>query len=894
MSCLRPHTVHHPGRAPPPCPHPFPFNPHGPIAPTVDSDAPLRRDVRLLGDLLGEVLREQEGDAFLDLVESVRTAAKAARQAGFALPPDLEERLSGLSVEETAKLVRAFGVFLALANIAEQHHRVRRRRDHLRAGSAPQRGSFAETFSRLVARGVEPARLREGLLSLDVGLVLTAHPTEATRRTLLMKHRRIAELLERLDRTDLLELERDSADRALHGEVTALWLTEGLRQERPTPEKEAKGGLAVVEQVLWDVVPRYLRELDTRLREHDGEGLPVDAAPIRFGSWMGGDRDGNPNVTPEVTRRVLLRARWLALDLYGRDVDDLRRELSMHRATPALRARAGAEAWEPYREVLRDLRARLAGAQALTEAELDGAEPRPLPVDAAGVQEVLRLCHDSLHAVGAGIIADGNLLDALRRVSTFGLHLVHLDVRQEAGRHAEAVDHLAGGAYAGLSEPERVSFLLDALEAPAEPLPPDGDAPEPVRDVLGTFRVLAGADRAGLGTYVISMASHPSDLLAVAYLQHRAGVGDPLPVVPLFETPDDLERAAATVTAVLDDERARRVLFPRRVEVMIGYSDSAKEAGMLAAAWALYEAQEALVAVCRERGMPLKLFHGRGGSVGRGGGPAHRAILALPPGAVAGSLRVTEQGEVVQARFGLPGIALRSLELYTTAVLEATLVPRRAPEPAWREALDRMAERSRAAYRSVIEHPDFVPYFRAVTPVEELEGLKIGSRPAKRRSGGGPGSLRAIPWVFAWTQDRLLLPAWLGTDEALAEPAPDMDGWPFWRSTLALLEMALAKTDRDVFSHYDAVLAPGATLGALLLARRDASEAGVLRAQGHEVLLEDDPVLRRSIDVRDPYLDPLHLLQVLLLRRVRGGDEAARHALLLTINGIAAGMRNTG
>ncbi len=839
----------------------------------------LRRDVRMLGDLLGQVLKEQEGAVFYERVEAIRQAAKQGRGDGFATI-GLESMLDDVDAATAGKLARAFGLFLSLANIAEQHHRGRRRRDHLRNASSPQRASLGETFGRLLEAGFSGNDIHAAIHAQRAELVLTAHPTQATRRSLLLKHQDIAALLERLDRPDLLDMESASAKRALHGHVLSIWLTDDVRHTRPDPEHEARGGLAVVESVLWNTAPRFLGELDAQLRHHTGKGLDPDAAPIRFGSWMGGDRDGNPNVTPEATRRVILLSRWMGLHLYLQEIDGLRRSLSLRAASPALRA--ATDARDPYRAVLRDLRNRIQAALDGTEQELEGGAPAPT-LTAQDIRATLRLCYDSLHEVGAGVIADGELLDTLRRLACFGLHLLPLDIRQEASKHRGAVAALVPG-YADWDEDARSNFLLEALGKPPEPLPTDDD-------VLDTFHVLANADPQALGAYIISMAATPSDLLAVAYLQHRAGTS--LPVVPLFETPGDLDNAPATITRILDDERARAALAAERMQIMIGYSDSAKEAGMLAAAWSLHRCQEQLVQICKERGVALTIFHGRGGTVGRGGGPAHQAILALPPGAVNGTLRVTEQGEVIQARFGLPGVAARSMELYTTAVLEATLLPPAPPEPAWRTNMDRMAKASREAYRAVIEAPDFVPFFREVTPVDELSGLNIGSRPAKRGVGHGPGSLRAIPWVFAWTQTRLSLPAWLGADAALTQPPPpEMNEWAFWGTTLDLLEMVLAKCDVAVFHAYEGLSQRG--MGPALLARFEAARAGVLAATAHEKLLQDNPVLARSIQVRNPYLDPIHLLQVQLLRRVRAGDEDAKSALLSTITAIAAGLRNTG
>ena len=842
-----------------------------------DPHVPLRRDVRLLGDMLGDVLREQEGEAFYRLVEEVRRGAKQARAGGFATA-GLDSLLAELDGDEAGRLARAFGSFLSLANIAEQHHRTRRRRDHMRAGSSPQRASLRETFARLRTAGVPADRIAAALHDQRVDLVFTAHPTQATRRTMLAKHQAIEAILARLDRTDLLDVERESSLRALRGHILAIWLTDDVRRERPDPEDEARGGLAVVERVLWEAVPKFLRELDGHLRGL-GHGLAVDAAPIRFASWMGGDRDGNPRVTAATTRRVLLMSRWMGLHLYLQDIDGLRGELSLRTATPRLRERSDAR--EPYRVVLRDLRDRVQKTLVATEAELQGGPPAPA-FGAADLREALMACHDSIHATGAGIIADGALLDTLRRLATFGLHLLPLDIRQEADRHTEAIEALQPG-YADWDEARRRTFLLDGLGRAPEPLP-TGD------EVLDTFHVLTEADPEALGAYVISMAATPSDLLAVAYLQHRAGTS--LPVVPLFETAEDLESAPDAIASILDDPAARRVLAPEGLQVMIGYSDSAKGAGMLAAAWALHRCQERIIEVCGARGVPVTFFRGRGGTVGRGGGPAHQAITALPPGAVRGRIRFTEQGEVIQARFGLPGIAARSLEIYTTATLEATLLPPAPPEPTWRDAMDAMAEASRRAYRAVLDAPGFVPFFRAVTPVDELSRLNIGSRPAKRGAGDGPGSLRAIPWVFAWMQNRLMLPAWLGTEAALATTPPAaMREWPFWKTTLQLLEMVLTKCDADVFAAYQEL--GDEARGEALLARLEAARAGVLAASGHAALLEADPVLARSIRVRNPYLDPLHLLQVQLLRRVRAGHDD-HGALLSTITAIAAGLRNTG
>ncbi len=879
----------------------------------MSTDAPLREDVRLLGSLLGDTLREQVGEGLYEVVERVRALSKSARGGRGEDRRLLAETLSSMSVQDALNVARAFSHFLQLANIAEQHHRVRRRRDYRRGpDSPPQPGSCEETFARLIASGVPPERLNQAVLELEVELVLTSHPTEVARRTILQKHNCIAAALGELDRGDLTYFERQSVLDELRREVAACWLTEEIRAKRPTPADEARGGLYVFEQTLWDAIPRFLRSLDADLRKLTGAPLPVDAAPIRFGSWMGGDRDGNPNVTPEVTREVCLLARWIAADLYLREVRALQGELSLAACSDELRARVGA-AREPYRELLREVRSRLVATLRGAEARLKGEEGAfPGAFESADeLAAPLLLCHRSLRETGAGVVAEGRLLDLIRRVFCFGLNLVRLDLRQEAGRHTEALDAIArsmgAGSYAEWDEEKRLEFLLRELKAPRRPPPAVPEAGERVRDVLGTFSAAAELAPGSLGAYVISMAKSPSDILGVEFLKRWAGVSYPLPVVPLFETAGDLRSAGAVIRRLLSVP-GYRDQAGGRLQVMIGYSDSAKESSLLAAAWELYKAQEDVVAACGEGGVRVTLFHGRGGTVGRGGGPAYQAILSQPPGSADGRLRVTEQGEVIQSKFGIPGIALRTLEIYTSATLEATLLPPRAPLPRWRDLVESLARTSRRDYRKIVyEDPRFPAYFRAATPEGELGNLNIGSRPARRREQAGVESLRAIPWNFAWTQTRLMLPTWLGAGEALEEAyargeGPELERmyreWPFFQTTLDLIEMALAKADLHIAERYDELLVPEELLplGVELRRRFGGALRAALAVTGHRTLLEANPVLRRSIDVRNPYVDPINIVQVELLRRLRTqeDDQQLRSALLVTINGIAAGLRNTG
>ncbi len=882
---------------------------------TEDVHAPLRDDVRLLGQLLGEQLQAQAGADVFETVEHIRRVAKDARAGGRASPEawrELDRVLTRLPVECAAPVARAFAQFLGLANLAEQHHRARRRLAYLESGE-PQRGAIATVLSDLLASGISPEALRQAAQDLRIELVLTAHPTEVLRRTMLMKERKIEALLGERDRNKSPIVQAQVLE-ALRREIAAMWATDEFRPQRPTPEHEARSGFAVIEHVLWDAVPAAVRELEAALRKTTGEGLPVDAAPITFGSWMGGDRDGNPAVTADVTRRVILLGRWMAAHLYLREIRELREELSMNAASAELRREVG-DVWEPYRTLLRDLEGKLEATRRwAADALALGVEglrpPAGVLVDAEELARPLRLCHASLHACRLGIVADGRLLDVLRRLGAFGLALVRLDLRQEATRHTEALDEITRalglGSYAAWSEERRQAFLAEELESRRPLVPRDFVPSEWVREMLDTFAVAAAAPPSSLGAYVISMARAPSDVMAVELLQREMGNRSPQRVVPLFETVEDLHAAGDVMRSLLAVP-AYRARIGDRQEVMIGYSDSAKRAGRLAAAWSLYQAQEEVVAVCREAKVELTLFHGRGGSVGRGGGNTYEAILSQPPGAVPGRLRVTEQGEVIHAKFGFPGVALRSLEVYLSATLEATLRPPPEPTPAWRARMDAMARTSRRVFEDVVVRDErFVRYFRQATPEAELSRLNIASRPA-RRGGATEGveSLRAIPWVFAWTQTRHMLPAWLGVGEALAEAIeqghePELramvEGWPFFGATLAMIAMVLAKASPEVARRYDERLLEPALhgLGQDLLRRLDRTREMVERVLGRP-LLGDNPVLERSIAVRNPYVDPLNLLQVEYLRRTRERDEPALvRALLITINGIVAGMRNTG
>ncbi|MEG9621588.1 phosphoenolpyruvate carboxylase [Pseudomonas guariconensis] len=873
-----------------------------------DIDVRLREDVHLLGELLGETIRQQHGEAFLQKIEDIRHSAKADRRGAAE---QLSSTLGDLADDDLLPVARAFNQFLNLANIAEQYQLIRRR--DVGQPEPFEAHVLPELLTRLKQAGHSDDALARQLAKLDIQLVLTAHPTEVARRTLIQKYDAIAGQLAAQDHRDLTPAEHQQVRERLRRLIAEAWHTEEIRRTRPMPVDEAKWGFAVIEHSLWQAIPNHLRKVDHALFEATGLRLPLESAPIRFASWMGGDRDGNPNVTAVVTREVLLLARWMAADLFLRDIDYLAAELSMQQANNALRERVGDSA-EPYRALLKQVRERLRATRAWAHVALSSAQAPGADVLTSNREliEPLELCYQSLHECGMGVIADGPLLDTLRRAVTFGLFLVRLDVRQDAARHRDALteitDYLGLGRYADWDEEQRIAFLQAELKNRRPLLPAHFKPDAETAEVLATCREIAAAPAASLGSYVISMAGAASDVLAVQLLLKEAGLTRPMRVVPLFETLADLDNAGPVMERLLGLPGYRASLHGPQ-EVMIGYSDSAKDAGTTAAAWAQYRAQENLVRICREHQVELLLFHGRGGTVGRGGGPAHAAILSQPPGSVGGRFRTTEQGEMIRFKFGLPGIAEQNLNLYLAAVLEATLLPPPPPQPAWRELMDQLAADGVKAYRAVVrENPDFVEYFRQSTPEQELGRLPLGSRPAKRRAGGIE-SLRAIPWIFGWTQTRLMLPAWLGWETALSNALTRGQGellgqmreqWPFFRTRIDMLEMVLAKADAEIAKAYDERLVQPhlLSLGAHLRDLLSQSCQVVLGLTGQSVLLAHSPETLEFISLRNTYLDPLHRLQAELLARSRSREAALdsplEQALLVTVAGIAAGLRNTG
>ena len=890
--------------------------------PTIDSR--LREHVHLLGDLLGQTIKQAVGAELFDKVERIRLGAKYARRGQAQARQQLTETLDGLTDTELLAVARGFNQFLNLANIADQYHLMRRRH----ADEAPvfEEQMLGQLLQRLTAKGHDLAELKQQLENLSIELVLTAHPTEVTRRTMIVKYDAIAQQLAALDHSDLTDQERNQALHKLRVLINEIWHTSEIRKHQPTPLDEARWGFAVIERSLWKALPNTLRHVDQVLQAQGAEPLAVTATPLRFASWMGGDRDGNPNVTHNITQEVLWLSRWKAADLYLRDIEDLRWELSIQQCSKELSDALGQFHPEPYREYLRDTRERLKATRNWLALKLRGDDGDDSKVIKSRHEllEPLMVCYRSLIDSGLPEIANGKLLDFIHRVNCFGIELLKLDIRQESTRHRQAIsaitEYLGLGNFETWTEQARQNFLIQELQSKRPLLPKHWNEPKQsliehpdVQEVFATMRTLAAQPPESLGAYIISMAEHPSDVLAVLLLQKEAGIQHPLRVVPLFETLKDLDGAARTMNTLFNMHWYKQHIQGKH-EVMIGYSDSAKDAGFMSANWAQYRAQEELTAVAKQHGVQLTLFHGRGGSISRGGAPTQQALFSQPPGSISGAIRVTEQGEMIRFKFGLEGIALQNLEIYTAATLEATLLPPPEPKPEWRQLMHSMTDLSVQVYRKTVrENPHFVKYLRTVTPELELQMLPLGSRPAKRKVSGGIESLRAIPWVFAWTQIRLMLPAWLGTGAAINQVLDQgqkqildemLQQWPYFQTLIDMLEMVLSKADGHVALYYESHLTDDADLkllGEELRQRlRDAVQT-LLALKGESQLLSSNDVLDQSMKVRKPYLLPLHLLQAELMKRRRAylaerqaENTPVDHALMVSIAGIAAGLRNTG
>ncbi|WP_076026087.1 phosphoenolpyruvate carboxylase [Alteromonas abrolhosensis] len=868
-------------------------------------DAELKDTVRYLGKTLGETIKNQLGQEWLDRIEKIRKGGRASYQGDATCSEELKETFKTMSDSDLLTVGRAFAQFLNLGNIAEQEYNAAMNVD----------ASIDALFKHLDKADLTAEKVQDAVAKLNIDLVLTAHPTEVTRRTLIHKHKELANCLQAIHQESLNDVERKKIETRIADLIAQAWHTEEIRSVRPTPVDEARWGFSVIENSLWEAVPDFMRELDDRLNEDYDVSLPLDASPVQFSSWMGGDRDGNPFVTSKVTEQVLLLARKRAAKLFAIDLDRLQVELSMYDCNDALREKVG-DANEPYRALLRPLVDKFIATRDGISDYLAGKNPDTSNWVESDDEliEPLMLCYQSLLDCGMQVVANGLLLDTIRRARVFGIHLLRLDVRQDSERHAdvfsELTRYLGLGDYAQWSEADKQAFLLRELGSKRPLFPAHWDASEEVKEVLDTCKVIAKHSKHGFGIYIISMASEPSDVMAVQLLLQESGVDWPMPVAPLFETLDDLNNSPDVMRKLLSIDWYRGYVKGRQF-VMIGYSDSAKDAGALAAGWAQYQSQEALVAIADEFDVSLTLFHGRGGTIGRGGLPAHAAIYSQPPGSLDGGFRVTEQGETIRYKFGMPKLAKRSLGIYASAIIEAMLFPPPAPKEEWRELITAMAAQGRDNYRATVRHDkEFVPYFRVATPEQELGKLPLGSRPAKRKPQGGIESLRAIPWIFAWAQTRLVLPSWLGVMRAIdSVKTPENEKvvnemfseWPFYRSRLSMLDMVFHKADPRISEAYDERLVPKELkhFGEALRAELKESISSLLAITGEDDIMKNDPQGKESMEIRAAYLQPLHYLQIELLDRIRkAGDDAQNtsleRAMMVTIAGIAIGMRNTG
>lgn len=910
-----------------------------------EATEPMREDIRLLGAILGDTVREQNGDAVFDLVERARVESFRVRRSEIDRA-ELAALFADIDIHQAIPVIRAFTHFALLANVAEDIHRERRRAVHVAAGEPPQDSSLAATYRKLDQDGgLDAAAVADALRGALVSPVITAHPTETRRRTIFDTQNRITDLMRlRLHGHTLTRDDRD-VETELHRHILTLWQTALIRLSRLKIQDEIATGLRYYPAAFFDVIPKVNAEVRTALQAR-WPGTDVLATPIlRPGSWIGGDRDGNPNVTADVVRLATGSAAYTAFDRYFAELLALEHELSMSarlvRVSDALQTLADqhpepAHADEPYRQALHVIRGRLTATATeildrQPEQELDLSLPQyATPAELLADLDVIDA---SLRAGGSSVLADDRLARLRESVRVFGFHLCGLDLRQNSEVHEQVVAELLAWAgvhpdYASLPEDERVAVLVAELSTRRPLVGRDAQLSELARKeldiVAAAARAVAVFGSEAVPNYIISMCQSVSDLLEAAVLLKEAGLLDaageepysPVGIVPLFETIDDLQRGSAILEAALAIPLYRSIVTARgeHQEVMLGYSDSNKDGGYLAANWALYRAELDLVESARKTGIRLRLFHGRGGTVGRGGGPSYDAILAQPPGAVQGSLRITEQGEVIAAKYAEPHAAHRNLETLLAATLESTLLDVEglgdAAAPAY-DVLDDLAARAQRAYSELVhDTPGFVEYFKASTPVSEIGALNIGSRPTSRKPTTSIADLRAIPWVLAWSQSRVMLPGWYGTGTAFEEFIEATDGglavlqdlytkWPFFRTVLSNMAQVLAKSDLGLAARYSELVDDEA-LRHRVFDKIAAEHERTIRMHalitGHDNLLADNPALARSVFNRFPYLEPLNHLQVELLRRYRSGDddELVQRGILLTMSGLATALRNSG
>ena len=880
----------------------------------------LRENVRYLGNILGKVLKDQEGNKFFELVEKIRKLSKANKTNlnNKISYKKIIQTIKNLSPKNTFKITRAFTHFMNLVNLAESIDASRSLNEYENNKKKINKTNLfiEEIFEDLFNnKNISDKKIYNHAKNLNVGIVLTAHPTEVKRRTLIQKYHKITEILEQRDLLKNYPSKLKVLDKELYDEFTIIWNTDDLKRSKPTPFDEARWGLAIIEDSLWDTIPKVYRRLNSIFVQNMDKGLPKNFNPIEFGSWMGGDRDGNPNVTAKVTKEVILLSRWEAAKLYEKSLTKIIRSYSMKKCSKKILRYTG-KSYEPYRVFLRPLRDKMRTTHRMIEQHLVNKKPLDQKLLLSSKEEILkplRIVRQSLEENNNENLASGELLDLMRRAKCFGINLAKLDIRQESSRHTKSINEFMKKKYniqyQKLSEKEKINFLKSKLNSNKNLINKFHFKNNENKEVWSTFNVLSKESPECLGAYVISMTSSASDILSVYFLQKEARIKNKLRVVPLFETLDDLINAKDIMDNLFSHKWYRN-LIKHKQEVMIGYSDSSKDAGKICASWHQYKAQEEIVKLAKKYKIDVTFFHGRGGSAGRGGGPIQATLRSLPPNSVNGKIRITDQGEVIQQKYGFEPLAKYNLCSYIGAVSQATLLPPPVPKNNWRLLIEKMADISKSSYRKNInQNSDFIKYFKTVTPHVSLGKLSIGSRPSKRKNVDNIQSLRAIPWIFAWTQIRLMLPAWLGSAEALRyanirefkKTLYDMErNWPFFNSMLDILDMVISKVDTDISKIYEKFLADDKLkrVGKKLRFQFEAIKKLNKEITPKEIIMARKQ-FRTSVVVRSIYSEVLNIIQPIVIKKIKTNKnnldkKYLNDALLTSIAGISAAMKNTG
>jgi len=880
----------------------------------------LRENVRYLGTILGKVIRDQEGEKFFRLVEKVRKLSKANKKKIKTEYSNKKiiQTIKNLDPKNTFKLTRAFTHFMNLMNLSEYIDASRSLNEYENSKKKIDRTNIfiEEIFENLFKnKNINQNKIYNLTKNLNIGIVLTAHPTEVKRRTLIQKYHKIMEILEQRDLLRDHPSKLRILDKKLFDELTIVWNTDDLKRVRPSPFDEARWGLAVIEDSLWDTIPKVYRRLNSIFLKNMDKGLPKNFNPIEFGSWMGGDRDGNPNVTSSITKDVILLSRWEAAKLYEKSLTKIIRSYSMKKCSKQIIRQVG-KSFEPYRAFLRPLRDKMRITHRAIEKHLVSQEPLNYEKLLSSREEILkplRVVRESLEKNNNENIASGELLDLMRRAKCFGINLARLDIRQESSRHNQLIHELVKRKYKKdyykFSEKEKIVFLKSLIGKKKNIIKNFNFKNEENKEVWSTFKTLSFEPAECLGAYVISMTASASDILSVSFLQKEANIKNKLRVVPLFETLDDLINSKSIMQSLFSQKWYKK-LIKNKQEVMIGYSDSGKDAGKMCASWHQYKAQEEIVKLGKKFNIEVVFFHGRGGSAGRGGGPIQATLRSLPPNSVNGKIRITDQGEVIQQKYGYEPLAKYNICSYIGAVTEATLNPPPTPKNNWRDLTEKMSDIAKSSYRKNInQNSDFIKYFKIVTPHVALGKLSIGSRPSKRKNVDTIKSLRAIPWVFAWTQVRLMLPAWLGSTEALRYAYHkrsrkilfDMEkNWPFFNAMLDMLDMVISKVDPDISKIYEEFLADESLkkIGKKLRFQFDTIKKLNKKITPKEIAVIRKP-FRSQIIVRNIYSEVLNIIQPVVIRKLKVNKNSKNKqylndALLTSIAGISAAMKNTG